>query len=64
MTAAQWLESQFEFEYCAECSGDARHHTALEVFGQGFARCDFPPDDETGAPHPVIAAFRASVDAA
>ena len=56
---AEWLAEQFEFEYCAECSGDACHHTALPVLGNWFARCDYPPsEDATATPHPVIAAYR------
>lgn len=59
--ADQWLRETFEFEYCAECHGDACHHTAVPVMGNWFARCDFPPaQDDAATPHPVIAAFHAS----
>jgi hypothetical protein len=57
--AAQWLKEQFAFEYCAECSGDAQHHTALLFFGNWIARCDYAPDSD-GNPHSEIAAFRAA----
>ena len=53
----EWLAQQFEFEYCAECGGDAQHHTAVPFLGTWFARCDYPPDD-TGKPHFVIRKFR------
>lgn len=56
---AEWLERQFEFEYCAECRGDACHHTAFPFMGNWFARCDFPPaEDDAATPHPVIVAYR------
>lgn len=55
--AATWLVELFEYEYCAECGGDAEHHTAVPLFGNWFARCDYPPDDD-GNYHPVIASFR------
>jgi len=38
-----WLRQQFEFEWCAECGRDHRHHTAIEFMGNWFARCDFEP---------------------
>jgi len=56
MNAATWLAEQFEFEYCAECGGDACHHTML-VGLDPFARCDYPPADD-GTSHPVILAYR------
>jgi hypothetical protein len=31
--AAEWLAETFEFEYCAECGGDAEHHTAIPFMG-------------------------------
>jgi hypothetical protein len=40
-TPDEWLESLFEFEYCAECGGDAEDHEVCIVPGMGtfFARC-------------------------
>lgn len=54
--SATWLAELFECEYCAECRGDAEHHTALPVFGNWFARCDHGPSDD-GTPHLIIQAF-------
>jgi hypothetical protein len=68
---ADWLAELFEFEYCAECGGDAEHHTAIPFLGNWFARCDYPPNDtadhlpgDDGGPlhecerfHPTIRAF-------
>lgn len=52
---AIWLAAEFEFEYCADCGGDACHHTAIPVLGNWFARCDFPrSDDEHATLHPAI----------
>lgn len=63
-TAAEWLAELFEYEYCAECSGAACHHTVVgSPLGHPFARCDYAPDEMTGAPHPVIAAYRVADDA-
>lgn len=47
---AAWLKQQFEFEWCGECGRDHRHHTAVPVLGNWFARCDLPAveDDENG----------------
>lgn len=56
--ADQWLRELFEYEFCPECGGDAEHHTALPVFGNWFAKCRYPADEETGAYHPVIARYR------
>ena len=54
---AEWLEDLFEYEYCAECGGDAKHHTVcIDPFGNPFARCDYPPIG--GEDHPVIATYR------
>jgi len=64
-TKAQWLERQFEFEYCAECHGDAQHHTVVPVPGIGnwFALCKYPPSKETNWEiHPVIKAFQLEVN--
>jgi hypothetical protein len=55
---AEWLKEQFEFEYCAECDGDAEHHTAIPFMGNWFARCNCPRDDN-GNLHPTIELFRA-----
>jgi hypothetical protein len=40
-TPEEWLEKLFEFEYCAECGGDAQDHVVCIVPGMGtyFARC-------------------------
>jgi hypothetical protein len=38
----QWLEEQFEFEWCEECGGDHRHHEAVGFLGNWFARCLYP----------------------
>lgn len=37
----EWLGQLFEFEYCAECGGDAQDHEVCLVPGMGtyFARC-------------------------
>lgn len=34
-----WLREQFEYEYCAECGGDAPDHDAIAFLGNWFARC-------------------------
>lgn len=36
-----WAEELFEFEYCHECHGDARHHEPWVVLGNWFAHCKF-----------------------
>ena len=39
-TAQKFLEELFEFEYCAECSGDTEDHTVvLDVLGLFHAYC-------------------------
>ncbi|MFO0887599.1 MAG: hypothetical protein U0790_00480 [Isosphaeraceae bacterium] len=40
-TPEEWLERLFEYEYCAECEGDAPDHEVCIVPGMGtyFARC-------------------------
>ncbi len=40
-TPDEWLEELFEFEFCAECGGDAEDHEVCIVPGMGtyFARC-------------------------
>lgn len=52
-----WLCRQFEHEFCAECGGDAQHHTCMNFLGNWFARCDYPPAED-GSPHPIVAKFR------
>ena len=42
----RWLRELFEWELCAECGGDARHHTAVPLLGNWFARCDYPPTED------------------
>lgn len=54
-----WLARQFECEYCAECGGDAQHHTAVPFLGNWFARCDYPRNEKSGRVHPAIRRFRA-----
>ena len=44
----EWMQRLFEFEYCAECGRDHRHHTAVPVMGNWFARCDLPPVIDKG----------------
>jgi hypothetical protein len=40
VTAAEFLEQFFEFEYCAECGKDADEHVAVGgPFGNWFAYC-------------------------
>jgi len=41
--ATEWLREQFEFEWCADCGRDHRHHTAIPFMGNWFARCDLEP---------------------
>jgi hypothetical protein len=43
-TPSEWLRRLFEFEYCAECGGDADDHEVCIVPGTGtfFARCKHP----------------------
>lgn len=57
----EWLAELFETEYCAECGGDACHHTAIPFLGNWFARCDHAPSDD-GTPAPVIQEYRAAHD--
>jgi len=40
-TPEEWLGRLFEYEYCAECGGDAEDHVVCLVPGMGtyFARC-------------------------
>lgn len=43
ISADTFLRETFEFEYCAECGRDHRHHTAVPFMGNWFARCDLEP---------------------
>ena len=57
---AEWLAETFEFEYCAECGGDACHHMAIPFLGNWFALCRYPPvaaGDDVQM-HPVIQSYR------
>jgi hypothetical protein len=37
---AKWLKEQFEYEYCADCGGDAIDHVAgYDPFGNTHAYC-------------------------
>ena len=53
----EWLKELFEHEYCAECGGDAEHHTAIPFLGNWFARCDFP-FTENDEMHPIVKKHR------
>ena len=55
----EWLGALFEYEFCAECGGDAKHHTAVPFMGNWFAHCDYPRLDtlDTAPLHPVIDRF-------
>jgi hypothetical protein len=57
---AQWLIDLFEYEYCAECGGDAQHHTVVSVLDNPFARCDYPTDAD-GRQNIIVAAYRDGV---
>ena len=48
-TPDEWLEDLFEFEFCAECGGDAEDHEVCIVPGMGtfFARCLRAGESET-----------------
>lgn len=36
----EWLQEQFEYEYCDECGGDAEDHDCVPCpLGNPFARC-------------------------
>lgn len=56
-----WLKEQFEHEYCAECGGDAEHHTAKSFLYNWFAWCDYPPDENESL-HDVILDMRYEFD--
>ena len=58
-TPQEWLESYFFDTYCDECGGDTEHHhVSYALFDLPRAICMFPPDEETGNPHPTISAFK------
>lgn len=38
-----WLAEQFEFEWCADCGRDHRHHVAIPIMGNWFALCEREP---------------------
>ena len=52
-TPEEWLEQLFEFEYCAECGGDAADHEVCLVPGIGnyFARCRWAVDEPDATEH-------------
>lgn len=52
-TPEEWLERLFEFEFCAECGGDADDHEVCIVPGMGtyFARCLRRADDCGASPN-------------
>ena len=52
-TPEEWLERLFEFEYCAECGGDAADHEVCLVPGidNYFARCRRPNDEPAATKH-------------
>jgi hypothetical protein len=61
-TPKEFLEHLFYDEYCAECGGDVQHHqVTYALFDLPFAFCRFPPNEENGAFHPTILAFREKV---
>ena len=46
LTAEEFAELLFKFEYCAECHGDAKDHTfVVGPFGLWFAMCDYAEVD-------------------
>lgn len=47
METPKWIQELFEFEYCAECLGDAEDHiSCVGPFGLPFAMCKFSPSVE------------------
>jgi len=41
LTAQQFADELFEYEYCHECKGDIDKHTfVIGIFGNWFAMCD------------------------
>jgi hypothetical protein len=54
-TPDEWLEDLFEFEFCAECGGDAEDHEVCIVPGMGtfFARCLRAGESKTDDSGPV-----------
>lgn len=58
--AREWLRQQFEFNYCEECHGNAKHHELCAgPFGLPFARCLYPMTDDDKL-HPVIRQYHES----
>ena len=43
LTANEWVNQLFEFEYCSECGGDIKDHIVIEFMGNWFARCKPKP---------------------
>ena len=39
VTAEEWAEELFEFEFCDECGGDVKDHDYVLLMGHWFARC-------------------------
>ena len=39
LTAKEWAEQLFEFEYCNECGGDVEDHNYVLLMGHWFAVC-------------------------
>lgn len=52
-TPEEWLADLFEFEFCAECGGDADDHEVCLVPGIGnyFARCRRSLDESDATEH-------------
>lgn len=41
LTAQEFAEHMFEFEYCSECAGDIQDHTyVIDMMGNWFAFCE------------------------
>ena len=61
----EWLEDLFEFEFCAECGGDAEDHEVCIVPGMGtfFARCLRVGESETDDdPRTMLAETQAALE--
>ena len=46
LTAKEWAEQLFEFEYCGECGGDVKDHDYILILGHWFALCKTGVKDE------------------